>query len=166
MRLPDLDLSVDHECQAGGASVSGGPHLPPATIPIRGNQGRILRAHANPHSHPPRESVGLDVVQRRLRFMDTAMVARAPAQLPRRARQRELGRDAQKQRLLEVRAGRPPRRSSRTSRPTPMPSVELGSLFFPSRQVRLPTTQCRFELVDGGEGVAVLRLLCTTAKSD
>jgi hypothetical protein len=70
----------------------------------------------------------------------------------RRARQRELGRDAQKQRLLEVRAGRPPRRSSRTSRPTPMPSVDLGSLFFPSRQVRLPMTQCSFELVDGGEG--------------
>jgi hypothetical protein len=28
-----------------------------------------------------------------------------------------------------------------------------------------PTTQCRFELVDGGERVAVLRLLCTMAKS-
>jgi hypothetical protein len=46
------------------------------------------------------------------------MVAQAPAQLSRRARQRELGRDAQKQRLLEVRFGRPPRRSSRTSFPT------------------------------------------------
>jgi hypothetical protein len=28
-----------------------------------------------------------------------------------------------------------------------------------------PTTQCRIELVDGGERVAVLRLLCTMAKS-
>jgi hypothetical protein len=121
----------------------------PSTTPMRNRQASETPSHPRSSSLPGQGDGGSST--------RTA---------PRRARQRELGRDAQKQRLLEVRAGRSPRRSSRTSRPTPMPSVELGSLFFPSRQVRLPTSQCRFELVDGGEGVAVLRLLCTTAKSD
>jgi hypothetical protein len=35
----------------------------------------------------------------------------------------------------------------------------------PPCQAGLPTTRCSPELVDGGKGVAELRLLCTTVKS-
>jgi hypothetical protein len=43
---------------------------------------------------------------------------------------------------------------------------ELPCCLLPLCQAGLPTTRCSLELVDGGKGVAELRLLCTTVKSE
>jgi hypothetical protein len=43
---------------------------------------------------------------------------------------------------------------------------ELPCCLLPQCQAGLPTTRCSPELVDGGKGVAELRLLCTTVKSE